>query len=98
MTTEDKYRKTFAERPCEICGRYDGTTVPAHINMGHGRGQKSIGAIIAACGPCHALIDDAGKMPGLSAEEHQRERLRAFKRALNRLAVDRFERWREDNV
>jgi len=95
MNIERKYLNTFRGHPCEVCGITDGTTVPAHVNVGHGKGQKSTGAVIAACGPCHDLLDNRGKMPGLTAEEHRRERLRAFKRALHRLALDRFERWKD---
>lgn len=51
-----RYLDSFAGRPCEACGRNDGTTIPAHVRAGHegGTGLKPDDSLVVAlCFTCH---------------------------------------------
>lgn len=89
--TRDKKWLTHIARdkPCEACGCNDGTTVPAHCNIGllGGMGLKAPDwAVAGLCFDCHARADNGPIV----------ERLRLWVKVLQTLMRQRYEDWGND--
>jgi len=82
---ERKYLDTFRDTACESCGANDGTTVPAHCNLGgDGVGWKQTGVVAGLCASCHSAADGAPIV----------ERYKVWIRVLTRLLKARYEEWK----
>lgn len=85
---ERRYMKRFRDTPCECCGRNDGTTVGAHLNLNSGgTGYRAKGVVAGLCSSCHDIAD--GRVPGNRyeiwtrvAQRLMRERAAAWQRTL----------------
>lgn len=79
-----KLRDAARDRPCVLCGRNNGTTVPAHSNMpehGKGVGIKAPDYFMSyCCDRCHAEID--GRIGQLTKEEKRMQWFRAYARTV----------------
>lgn len=63
MYRNRRFLNAVASLPCSLCGREDGTIVPAHRNEGKGIGIKVSDALVAAlCHQCHSEIDNGKTM------------------------------------
>lgn len=86
MTAEEekRYMRTFRDTPCECCGRNDGTTVAAHLNLNSGgTSYRAKGIVAGLCSSCHDIAD--GRVPG--------NRFEIWARVGQKLMRDRAVEW-----
>lgn len=85
-TRSRPYLETFRDRPCEACGRADGTTVPAHLNIDCS--GKHDGATASLCHECHAIADGRTNAPLAECRK-------IWLRVARNMMLDRFYLWSE---